>query len=195
MNCTKCGAQVQEGSKFCPGCGSPVSSRYCANCGSQVSPDVKFCPNCGKSIAGGVNAGTAQPPPPSAGKTGSNLKDTAPDETVLMDTGLFPITYVKNMMSSTNGKLSLTSRYLVFKAGKLQGVGGVTPVPGLFIPNPMDAGKSKTHFAIPLSEITSVETGWSHITVQAGANKYKFGAMRKTKEWQEAINKAKAQSG
>ena len=109
-----------------------------------------------------------------------------------MDTGLFPISYVKNLMSSTNGKLSLTNHYLVFKAGKLQGVGGVS-AGGIFIPNPMDAKKSTTHFAIPLAEITSIESGWSHITVTWAGNKYKFGGMRKTNEWQEAINRAKGQ--
>jgi hypothetical protein len=159
-----------------------------------VAPDVRFCPNCGKSVAGGVNAGTPQPPPPPAA-SGSFQKNATAAEAVIMDTGLFPITYVKNMMSSVNGKLVLTNRNLVFNAGKLQGVGGISPIPGLFIPNPMDANKSKQHFAIPLSEIAAVETGWSHITVQAGTTKYKFGGMLKTKEWEQAINRAKAQLG
>ena len=109
-----------------------------------------------------------------------------------MDTGVFPIAYVKNMMSSINGKLSLTNHYLVFKAGKLQGVGGVA-VSGLFIPNPMDANKSKEHFSIPLSGVTAVERGWSHITVTASGQKYKFGGMTKTKEWEAAINNARTQ--
>lgn len=106
-----------------------------------------------------------------------------------MDTGAFPITYVKNMMSSINGKLHLTNQRLVFKAGALQGVGGVSSG-GLFIPNPKDAGKAKEFFGIPLSEITSVESGWASVTIEASGNKYKFGGMRKTKEWQEAIRNA-----
>ncbi len=58
----------------------------------------------------------------------------------------------------------------------------------------MDAGKSKTHFSIPLSSVTAVEKGWSHITVHAGAEKYKFGGMTKTAEWETAINNARAQA-
>ena len=95
-------------------------------------------------------------------------------------------------MSSINGKLYLTNQRLIFKAGKLQGVGGVSVAGGVFIPNPKDAGKSKEYFAIPLSEITAVESGWANITVQAAGQKYKFGGMRKTKEWQEAIRNAMA---
>jgi len=110
-----------------------------------------------------------------------------------MDTGTFPIAYVKNMMSSINGKLSLTNNYLVFKAGKLQGVGGAS-IGGLFIPNPADANKSKEHFSIALSSISQVERGWSHITVTAAGQKYKFGGMTKTKEWEAAITNAKNQA-
>jgi hypothetical protein len=156
-------------------------------------PDVNFCPNCGKNTRTGIKAEALEPPPPPAG-IASNLKDLDSGEVVLMDTGLFPITYVKNMMSSTNGKLYLTNRRLVFKAGKLQPVGGVSPSPDLFIPNPKDAQKSKEYFAIPLSEITAVESGWASLTVQSARGKYKFGGMRKTKEWQEAINRARTQA-
>jgi len=117
------------------------------------------------------------------------LKDLAPGEVVLMDSGVFPISYVKNVMSSTNGKLYLTSQRLVFKAGALQGVGGVY-AGGVFIPNPADAGKAKEYFAISLSQITSVESGWANVTVQAGGQKFKFGGMRKTDEWREAIRRA-----
>lgn len=106
-----------------------------------------------------------------------------------MDTGFFPITYVKNFASSTNGKLYLTNRRLVFKAGKLQGVGGVA-AGGIFVPNLKDVNKSKEFFAIALSDITAVDTVWAGITVNAAGQKYKFGGMRKTNEWQEAISRA-----
>ena len=197
MNCAKCGAAVQLGSRFCPGCGAAVGLQYCIGCGSPLTPDVNFCPNCGKGIRGVANpaAPDTPPPPPAPAGIASDLKDLVPGEAFLMDTGHFPITYVKNMMSSTNGKLYLTNRRLVFKAGALQGVGGVYTTPGLFIPNPKDAQKSKEYFAIPLSEITGVESGWANVTVQATGQKYKFGGMRKTKEWQEAINNARTQVG
>jgi hypothetical protein len=107
-----------------------------------------------------------------------------------MDTGTFPVAYVKSMMSSINGKLSLTNNYLVFKAGHLQGIGGAS-IGGLFIPNPAEINKSKEHFSIPLASITAVEKGWSHITVTSGSQKYKFGGMTKTGEWEQAINNAR----
>jgi hypothetical protein len=107
-----------------------------------------------------------------------------------MDTGVFPVAYVRNIMSSINGKLSLTSHYLIFKAGHLQGVGGIA-VGGVFIPNASDSNTSKEHFAIPISSISSVEKGWSHITVISAGQKYKFSGMTKTKEWETAINQAR----
>jgi hypothetical protein len=103
-----------------------------------------------------------------------------------MDTGMFPISYIKNMMTSINGKLNLTSSRLVFKAGALQGVGGVA-AGGLFIPNFKDAQKASTNFGIPLADITALEKGWSHVTVTTSYGKFKFGGMRKTGEWEQAI--------
>ncbi len=192
MFCPNCGANVQDGAMFCAGCGKPLGQAVCSNCGAQIKPGVNFCPGCGKSVKGQEQSVSApMPPPPPTGGIASDMKDVQPGEVVLMDTGHFPISYVKNMMTSTNGKLYLTNQRLVFKAGKLQGIGGVA-TGGLFIPNPKDAGKSKEHFAILLSQITSVESGWANITVQAD-QKYKFGGMTKTREWAEAINRARGQ--
>ncbi len=190
MNCTKCGAAVQSGDKFCSGCGAPVGTQYCPGCGGQVTPGAVFCANCGQSLQGNLKAQVSAAPPPAAGN-----KNIPAGETVIMDTGVFPISYTKSMMSAINGKLSLTQHYLVFKASALQGVGGIAPTTGLFIPNPAEANKAKEHFSIPLSEITSVESGWSHVTVTTPRGKYKFGAMLKTKEWVAAINNARAQAG
>lgn len=192
MNCTKCGSAVQPGDKFCANCGAPVAvAAYCPNCGVQVTAGAAFCSNCGKSLRP-VSDTRAQNTPPAVGAP-STSKNIPAGESVLMDTGAFPISYIKNIMSSINGKLYLTNHYLVFKAGPLQGVGGMSSG-GLFIPNPADAGKSKTHFSIPLSSITAVEKGWSHITVTANGQKYKFGGMTKTKEWEEAINSARSRA-
>ena len=188
MNCSKCGTTVQSGDKFCSSCGAPVANTlFCPGCGSQVIPGASFCANCGKSLQGAAPAsGSAQAKAAPAAAS----KNMPAGESVIMDTGTFPVAYVKNMMSSINGKLSLTNNYLVFKAGHLQGIGGVS-AGGLFIPNPADANKSKEHFSIPLSTITAVEKGWSHITVTSGGQKYKFGGMTKTGEWEQAINNAK----
>ncbi len=189
MNCSKCGSIVQAGDKFCASCGAPVSSPYCPSCGSQVTAGAGFCPNCGKSLRG-APAPQPQYAPPAAGPTNKNVPA---GESVIMDTGTFPISYVKSLMSSINGKLFLTNNYLVFKASALQGVGGVSSG-SLFIPNPKDAAKSKDHFSIALNTITAVERGAVHITVTSDGQKYKFGAMTKTKEWEEAINRARGQS-
>lgn len=185
MDCLSCGTRVQEGHKFCPGCGSPLVPQVCPGCGRPIEADSSFCPSCGQALKSKLETAKSNPAP--TGIT-SDLKDLAPGEVVLMDTGFFPITFVKNIASSVNGKLYLTNQRLVFKAGKLQGVGG-TSVGGVFIPNPKDASKSKEHFVIPLSEITAVASGWASLTVHA-REKYKFGGMRKTKEWQEAIGDA-----
>ena len=187
MNCSKCGSPVQPGDKFCASCGTAVSAPYCPSCGSQVTAGASFCPNCGKSMRAGQNPQAAYAPPAPANK------NVPAGESVIMDTGTFPISYVKSLMSSINGKLFLTQNYLVFKASALQGVGGVSSG-ALFIPNPKDAAKSKEHFSIGLNTITAVERGAVHITVTSSGQKYKFGAMTKTKEWEEAINRARGQS-
>jgi hypothetical protein len=194
MNCTKCGSLVQAGDKFCSQCGAPAGSQYCPNCGKQITPGAVFCSNCGKNLQGNappqaINAQPQYTPPVNAGA--APVKSAPAAEGVLMDTGTFPIAYIKNIMSSVNGKLSLTSHYLVFKASALQGVGGVA-AGGMFIPNPADAMKSTQHFSIPLSSVTTMERGWSHITVHASGQKFKFGGMTKTKEWEAAINNARA---
>ncbi len=161
---------------------------FCPNCGAPIKIEANFCPNCGQDVKGSAATREISSASAPAG-IASNLKGLDAGEVVLIDTGTFPITYAKNIMSSINGKLYLTNQRLIFKAVALQGVGGVS-VGGVFIPNPKDANKSKEYFGIPLTEITAVEGGWANITVQAAGQKYKFGGMRKTKEWQEAIHKA-----
>jgi hypothetical protein len=186
MNCSKCGSPVQPGAKFCGNCGAPAASSFCPNCGTQVDPGAAFCANCGTRLQAGSPAAAAPQPQGTAPVS----KNMPAGESVIMDTGAFPIAYIKSIMSSINGKLSLTNNYLVFKAGHLQGVGGMASG-GLFIPNPGDANKSKEHFSITLASVTAVEKGWSHITVTAGGQKYKFGGMTKTGEWEQAINNAR----
>lgn len=162
---------------------------FCPNCGASLAAESKSCPNCGNQVQASKSVSPASPSPALTTGISSDLKDLAPGEVVLMDTGMFPITYVKNFITSINGKLYLTSQRLVFKAGKLQGIGGVYAA-GVFIPNPADANKAKQHFEIPLAQITAVKSGWANVTVQAGGQSYKFGGMRKTKEWEEAIRRA-----
>ena len=47
--CSKCGASIPTGSKFCPECGAP-SERHCTNCGALVNGNAKFCPECGNKL-------------------------------------------------------------------------------------------------------------------------------------------------
>ena len=176
MFCPNCGAQIQDGSRFCSMCGKPIAAPVCSGCGSPIKADSIFCPNCGQNLK---NSSRPEPPSPATpGGIASDLKDLVAGEVVLMDTGLFPITYVKNMMTSINGKLYLTNKRLVFKAGKLQGDAGMFGGDA--------AAKSKQYLSFTLAEITSVEAGMVTLVIQT-SEKYKFGGMRKTKEWSAAI--------
>ena len=52
--CTKCGATINDGEKFCTSCGTPVevvrvsANRFCRQCGNMLTPGAKFCDVCGK---------------------------------------------------------------------------------------------------------------------------------------------------
>jgi len=50
MRCSKCGTESTSGRKFCPECGSPLSSR-CTKCGAENSATAKFCEDCGAPLA------------------------------------------------------------------------------------------------------------------------------------------------
>lgn len=52
--CSKCGAQVEKGLKFCPECGTATGSGSkisCPECGVQVKASAKFCPECGSAMS------------------------------------------------------------------------------------------------------------------------------------------------
>lgn len=49
VKCAKCGASIFEGCKFCPECGTPTSI-VCPKCNAQVKGGMKFCPECGAKI-------------------------------------------------------------------------------------------------------------------------------------------------
>lgn len=70
MKCSKCNAEFEDGSMFCPECGNPVESggsgspetNFCPNCGSAVETDAVFCEACGFKLGEGqeTGAGAAQ---------------------------------------------------------------------------------------------------------------------------------------
>lgn len=46
--CSKCGASLTPGVKFCAECGTRVEQkRYCIECGAEIADKAKFCPECG----------------------------------------------------------------------------------------------------------------------------------------------------
>ncbi len=71
MICSKCGAPVPEGSKFCTECGEPLQAEpvtaepetpaVCPNCGNPIAPNTKFCVVCGTPL--GQPQPAAQPLP------------------------------------------------------------------------------------------------------------------------------------
>ena len=49
--CSKCNAQIPNGSKFCLQCGEKVNqAQFCVSCGDPLTPNAKFCSKCGTSI-------------------------------------------------------------------------------------------------------------------------------------------------
>lgn len=59
MYCEKCGAEIDNDTKFCPNCGcsaekvievEPIpmqEKKYCSKCGEQIHKDAVICPKCG----------------------------------------------------------------------------------------------------------------------------------------------------
>lgn len=52
--CTRCGAGLAEGARFCAACGAAVDG--CPTCGAAVPVGARFCPSCGRAIAEGERA-------------------------------------------------------------------------------------------------------------------------------------------
>ena len=51
--CSKCGAQIRKGAKFCPECGAKQVTAgmiSCPKCGAEIKATAKFCPECGEKI-------------------------------------------------------------------------------------------------------------------------------------------------
>ena len=53
IKCTKCGADIAVGTKFCNECGAKISKPEtiaCPKCNTDVAEGSKFCPNCGNKM-------------------------------------------------------------------------------------------------------------------------------------------------
>ena len=71
MRCSRCGANVVEGDRFCENCGAPVAVQAgpgCPVCGQQSEPGMRFCQQCGAELSASPQPAqpvpTAQPVPP-----------------------------------------------------------------------------------------------------------------------------------
>ncbi len=52
VSCSKCNAQIPNGSKFCLECGEKVNqAQFCVSCGESLTPNSKFCSKCGTAIS------------------------------------------------------------------------------------------------------------------------------------------------
>lgn len=51
VKCSKCGASVKAGAKFCPECGQKMNATIkCSKCGAEIKANAKFCQECGQSV-------------------------------------------------------------------------------------------------------------------------------------------------
>ena len=57
INCPNCNRELEEGVKFCDGCGTEiVETVFCHNCGKKTKASVAFCQNCGTALSDDIIA-------------------------------------------------------------------------------------------------------------------------------------------
>lgn len=67
MRCKFCGAEIPDGTNFCPNCGKDLSKlRRCVKCGEMIDDDATFCPFCGTQQPRQQQAQTEQTMQPKA---------------------------------------------------------------------------------------------------------------------------------
>jgi rRNA maturation endonuclease Nob1 len=51
MQCSSCGAQIEENKKFCTECGTKIEQEVnCPECSTKLPPNTKFCTSCGAKV-------------------------------------------------------------------------------------------------------------------------------------------------
>jgi len=50
--CSKCGAGLKPGARFCSGCGEKQGANNACGCGAKLKPNAKFCGDCGTKVGG-----------------------------------------------------------------------------------------------------------------------------------------------
>ena len=78
--CSACGSDQPEDSKFCSNCGQKMEKKekavqpemFCKSCGNEMKPGSKFCPNCGLKIEPSTDEKDQPPPIPEKPKTCAN---------------------------------------------------------------------------------------------------------------------------
>ena len=69
-SCTKCGAALASGAKFCGECGTPVpvaaAPAFCTKCGAALAPGAKFCGECGTPTSAAAAPSSSPEPVPGA---------------------------------------------------------------------------------------------------------------------------------
>jgi len=106
------------------------------------------------------------------------MEGMQPGETLIKDSGMFPVAWNKSTFSTVNGKLILTNQRLVFAAGRFQ-----NPIEGL-------RGAHKERVELSLGDITSVDKGMMATVKVTAGQEYTFKGMRNAKQWVDLITKA-----
>ncbi|KAB7789920.1 zinc ribbon domain-containing protein [Bifidobacterium leontopitheci] len=84
MQCSRCGAQIGDGDRFCMNCGAPADAGagaagagaaaaqvVCPSCGQPVDGTMRFCMNCGAPLAAGPVAAPGATGVATAGPAGA----------------------------------------------------------------------------------------------------------------------------